>query len=326
MHETLSNILEELGALADAIEDSLPDNEPLTISQANWTFPAISRSEIRDRVDRSYVLIKNFGSDSIKSNEKLLADYPRRLSYLKDNALPNMPGSAPAIITAIFTTLDALDHAVAPSLDRDPNGEAIKKIRSLNKRLQSRQDQMEEIGPKVDELTKMVERIEDAHEAADKLPTDLKSLREARARIDGILTEIESDRKKAADSIEKVEDVKKDIVQHGKDAKSVLDRCETAYAAATSVGLAAAFSERSKSLGWSVWIWTILLIASLTIAGFLGFWRIQALATTISDPDASEARTLLQFLLSILSVGAPIWFAWLATRQIGQRFRIAEDY
>jgi hypothetical protein len=28
----------------------------------------------------------------------------------------------------------------------------------------------------------------------------------------------------------------------------------------------------------------------------------------------------------MLSVGAPIWFGWLATKQIGQRFRLAEDY
>lgn len=28
----------------------------------------------------------------------------------------------------------------------------------------------------------------------------------------------------------------------------------------------------------------------------------------------------------MLSVGAPIWFAWLSTKQIGQRFRLSEDY
>ena len=27
-----------------------------------------------------------------------------------------------------------------------------------------------------------------------------------------------------------------------------------------------------------------------------------------------------------MSVGAPLWFAWLATKQVGQRFRLAEDY
>jgi hypothetical protein len=34
----------------------------------------------------------------------------------------------------------------------------------------------------------------------------------------------------------------------------------------------------------------------------------------------------LNLLLSLLSVGAPVWFGWLATKQIGQRFRLAEDY
>ena len=34
----------------------------------------------------------------------------------------------------------------------------------------------------------------------------------------------------------------------------------------------------------------------------------------------------MQAVLSLLSVGAPLWFAWLATKQIGQRFRLAEDY
>ena len=34
----------------------------------------------------------------------------------------------------------------------------------------------------------------------------------------------------------------------------------------------------------------------------------------------------MNFILSILSVGAPLWFAWVATKQITQRFRLAEDY
>jgi hypothetical protein len=34
----------------------------------------------------------------------------------------------------------------------------------------------------------------------------------------------------------------------------------------------------------------------------------------------------MEFIISILSVGAPIWFAWIATKQIGQRFKLSEDY
>jgi hypothetical protein len=34
----------------------------------------------------------------------------------------------------------------------------------------------------------------------------------------------------------------------------------------------------------------------------------------------------MHILISIISVAGPIWFAWIATKQIGQRFRLAEDY
>ena len=34
----------------------------------------------------------------------------------------------------------------------------------------------------------------------------------------------------------------------------------------------------------------------------------------------------MQALLSFLTIGGPLWFSWLATKQIGQRFRLAEDY
>jgi hypothetical protein len=35
---------------------------------------------------------------------------------------------------------------------------------------------------------------------------------------------------------------------------------------------------------------------------------------------------LVHVILAVVSVGAPVWFAWIATKQIGQRFRLSEDY
>lgn len=46
----------------------------------------------------------------------------------------------------------------------------------------------------------------------------------------------------------------------------------------------------------------------------------------IKLPNISITMISFNFVLSALSVGAPVWFAWLATKQIGQRFRLAEDY
>ncbi len=42
--------------------------------------------------------------------------------------------------------------------------------------------------------------------------------------------------------------------------------------------------------------------------------------------NMSDAIISINVILSILSIGAPVWFAWLSTKQIGQNFRLAEDY
>ena len=42
------------------------------------------------------------------------------------------------------------------------------------------------------------------------------------------------------------------------------------------------------------------------------------------------AKDILSFvlncLISIAAIGAPVWFAWLATKQVGYCFRLSEDY
>ena len=113
---------------------------------------------------------------------------------------------------------------------------------------------------------------------------------------------------------------------YAEEAKAVLKRCETAYAAATSVGLASAFSERSSELARSMWFWIAGLVVALVAGSYLGWNQLRALMAIFSTPEASGSVIGLNVLLSIFSVGAPVWFAWLSTKQIGQRFRLAEDY
>lgn len=59
--------------------------------------------------------------------------------------------------------------------------------------------------------------------------------------------------------------------------------------------------------------------------GYRGSRQLTNLSDLAKAPDASISMIVVNLLLSLLSVGAPVWFAWLATKQIGQRFRLAED-
>jgi hypothetical protein len=35
---------------------------------------------------------------------------------------------------------------------------------------------------------------------------------------------------------------------------------------------------------------------------------------------------VVNLVLALFSIGAPVWLAWVATKQVGHRFRLAEDY
>ena len=185
---------------------------------------------------------------------------------------------------------------------------------------------LKDLQPRTTSLVEMVDRIEQAHNAADQLPTDIESLSEARKKISELLRDATQDQGRILDIREGADELGEELSKSEKEARGVLNRCETAYSAATSVGLAAAFSERSNALSKSMWFWIVGLLVALAAGSALGSIQLRALSEIFSIQDASGTVIVLNVILSILSVGAPVWFAWLATKQIGQRFRLSEDY
>lgn len=326
MTDNITELAETLADLGEAISDSIPHSEPLNLNSGNWSFPGMTGEEIADRAYDLQEKITTLGSPKSDDQKEIIESYRKCIQFLIDNTVPQIAANSAAATWTILHTLDALDHAISPLLDRDPNIELIQKINKINQRLQSREHQLDQLDPKFDNLSDMVTRIENAFSSADRLPTDLKSLSDAQKNVETASSDVHAMRTKADERLNTIEKIAEKVKNYDKQAASVLSRCENTYAAATSVGLAAAFSERSKSVGTTVWVWTLGLVIALGIAGWLGFWRITELTDTLADNNASDLRTAMQFMLSALSVGAPIWFAWLATRQIGQRFRIAEDY
>jgi hypothetical protein len=173
----------------------------------------------------------------------------------------------------------------------------------------------------------MVERIEQAYDAADQLPADLEILSEARHRIESISAEVEKDKAQVFATKEEIFELKDSLDAIHAHAAEVLGKCESVYSSATSVGLAAAFTERSKSLDNSMWLWLAGLISALAVGGYVGTGQLQTLTQLLTQPGGASAPLIvLNITLAVLSVGAPVWFAWLATKQVGQRFRLSEDY
>ena len=264
--------------------------------------------------------------DDLGESESRISDYSRRIDHLCSQTVPHLWGHAAQAVPAFQLTVEGLRKVLSSTLKKDSRAELQKNLRDSKQKLRSIEAEIKGIEPRTKSLVKMVERIEQAYNAADRLPADLESLAEAREKISTLVHDAIQDQGRVIDIRKNADEIDKQLNRSTEEAKAVLELCESAYSAATSVGLAAAFGERSSELSKSMWLWVGGLVVALAAGSYFGSSQLRALSEILGISDADASVIALNLLLAILSVGAPIWFAWLATKQIGQRFRLAEDY
>ena len=261
MHPTLELIKKELVQLSAQVKAVVPNNEPFNVAHGNWTFPGVTRDELMQVASSIEQLIDQRGGDVLQTNETLLADYVRRLSYLRSATVAQLWGNSAAAVPAYLTTLGSLRSALdAAFVDSNAQSielekiEAIKSLKRTLKTLRAIEARTSEIDLRSANLDEKVERIEQAHETADQLPTDLESLKELRATLVRLLSESTDDRTAVSGKLSEISAIRGQLDKSEKEADAILERCDAAYRATTSEGLASAFAERSKALNRSMWI------------------------------------------------------------------------
>lgn len=111
------------------------------------------------------------------------------------------------------------------------------------------------------------------------------------------------------------------------DAATIIAQCDDAYRTKTNENLAQAFTERSREITETMWLWVFGLVVALIIGGLSGSMQLSALTNLIRNNNAQNNIFIwIELALTLFFVGGPLWFACVATKQIGQRFRLAEDY
>lgn len=325
MHETLTKICAGLENVAARVKTTVPNENPF--SNKGWDHPGLTSGELTEEAEKIIALIKAEGGDDLGEHDARLHSYVSRLDELRDKTIGQLSGgNCVQAISAYLLTLQGLRKALDPVLTQDGRAEAASRLKRIAKQLRGIESTLKDLDPRATELNAMIERIEQAHEAADQLPTDLDALSEARASIANLVKDATRDQGAVLLIKEATADLDSQLNEIKDDANAVLQRCETAYSAVTNVGLALAFSQRSSTLSRSMWFWTGGLVAALAAGTYFGSAQLHSLTDLFKTPDVPTSLVLLNLLLSLLSVGAPVWFAWLATKQIGQRFRLSEDY
>lgn len=325
MNRNLLKIKNELTKIIETLNETITHDELDNYSR-QWGFPGITRDVLVAEARKIISLIEDKTDDSLNVEDKFLPKYLKALGYLRTQKLPNIYNYDHEVILTYLITLNALKVALEPFLIKDDGKELAIQLKNQRRRVRSLEDNLNELEPRTSPLKEMVSRIELAHETAEQLPTDLESLREARKTIDKLVTESTADKAAALAAKIEIEKLQEELNGVSEEARKVLKQCESAYSAATSVGLAAAFSERSDNLSKSIRFWVGGLILSLSAGGYFGSAQLQKLLELMAQKDISNLSMSINFIMAVLSIGAPVWFSWLATKQIGQRFKLSEDY
>lgn len=329
MNENFKPLVETLTATATAIIAFSPtEKRGLNVVHQGWSQPAIGLPELAEMANSLVQEIQQFGLDELDETQLAsIADWVQRIEFMRTNTIPQVWGgngvvAVPAYIIGIQELRRALQPLLPQTAALDPKAMPVLTARRI-KRLS---DEVDAIIINRDLLKERMSAINDAYEAAESLPENLDSLREARDEISKISKQISKDALETDISKNTVNDDLAVIHALREQAAKLVDQCEEAYRITTSKGLAGAFESRAEGLAESMKWWVGGLVAALIIAASLGYHRVDLLSTSLAAIEPKWGAIWLNFILSLLSVGAPLWFAWVATKQIGQRFKLAEDY
>ena len=327
MHKELEAAVVALETLATAVTNAWGNNATLT-DGVGWFAPTITRHDLASLARSLSSDIRSTDAEVLdESIQPLVRDLPRRLQILQAQTVPQMfSGNAGQAVPAYISTISFLRAALLPPLGWQlvPDPKALPA--GLAKRARAALAELDQLTPNIINLSKQIAEIQSAHAVAESLPIDLQALAEAREKFNKAATESAVLAEKVKEARGTSEDYLRKMIVAYEDAEKLVQQCETAYHITTTKRLAGAFDQRAVNLSRSMWVWVVGLIAALGIGSYIGASRLELLSTALNAPTPNVGSIGVQVFLSLLSIGAPLWFSWLATKQVGQRFRLSEDY
>jgi hypothetical protein len=329
MDSLLYKIQVSLSDLGTAILNLNPENRTISDFHGNvWNQVSLSKFDLAEMAFSLASRINDANPETLDEilREKLIL-VPQKLESLRSRTLPQFfTGNGNVAVPIFMSTLAGISNLLSPVIGWQILQDNKAMPAQLSSRLRAIQAQLKDIVPNKEELELQVKLIRDAVAAAESLPTDLESLKQARNEVREISSNAAELYGKIGTYNEKAFDSLNWISKNKEDADKLVERCEEAYRITTTKGLAAAFDERAVKLSKSMWSWVVILVVALGIGAFIGYRRVDVLSSAIKEADPKWGIIWMHIALSVVSISAPIWVAWLATKQIAKRFQLSEDY
>jgi hypothetical protein len=329
--DILNQISGALDGFATQVIGLIPDDRPIN-EIWGWNLPAMNRHDLADYFRSPIPLIQRVDPKSFSEEDIVkLSRYPGKFTYFRGNVIGNLPGgNAFHVYLEMISLIDPLVTILKRYDDQPFDLKALEDRKLLPaaqlKELKTIEVGIRRLGVESSDLERQVSEIKSAHTVAEGLPAHIQSLEDARERYDRSKKEIDDALAALKSSQQEVDRIRSSLQQREKEAAEIVTKASTAYSAATTLGLGAAFSDRADRLQRTTVYLGLLLVATLGLGAWITYNRVEFVHKLMVTPNISYNILWLNVTFTALSVSGPVWLAWLLTRQIGQRFRLAEDY
>ncbi len=324
MNTELEAVCVALDQLGDALVASFPDARALS-EQHGWNMPNVSGADLSRAAKSLSTTLRTFAPSKIEPVTSMqLSEIIQRMNYFRINVIPNGQGgnsyfmviSFQAMLASFETTFKPLLSWQALPKDSLPP--------ALAKRVSSVNIAIEELETDSGELAERIRLINAAKQDVDTLAlliTETKSTLGVAKRLEtdatNVSAQLEVIRAKANSDLASIDG----LVNR---AKAEVDAALGAHRASTSHGLSQAYVEKELGCRSSMRWWTSGLMLALALGGFIGYSHYESISSSFEEGLSTIA--IVKTCLAILGIAGSIWFAWLASLQVGYRFRLAEEY
>lgn len=289
-----------------------------------WQALPMDKSDLRYMAE---LIAEKLESVDWTENERaaeVFDDLSPKVDVARLTVAPQLFGG-PQASEVLAAFLSGVDLQVEAQVEPNQIRSSLSLPASLHKYVTAARLRLQSASSAIDGVEEKIKTINRAYDAAERLPATQDDISQALKEIAAAKLEADTLTSAAKQSAVAAEAQQKALESATAQAQATLEKLEDAYRAAISQGLAKAFSDKAATLNSSMLLWVLVLLGALLTGGVVAHGRFpEILQAVTGKPDWGVV--LINLVLGALTIAPAIWLAWVATKQIGQRFRLSEDY
>ena len=277
-------------------------------------------------------------SQDVNDKESYVLNTARHINGINNNMMTQFRDDASSLINTVSNILVTLLTLHLDFKDTFLRWEVLadKKLlpQQLSRRIKATEARISSLDENCEGIEVKVQKIKDAYDTAENLPTYLQEIIDGRLKLEQLIVDANDNillirelEKEAKSNLASIGASLEKATDNANETDSLKAKCDDNLQITTTQGLAAGFDQKAISLSNSIKYWVLGLVFALFAGAILGGEQVRKLSAILdSSQQVGAGFAIINIVLAIFSIGGPLWFAWLATQQINQRFKLSEDY